>query len=332
MGVIPETGLVAATALVVMSLLGCREETGRNGTTSAIADSCANALAAQASDLERDRQAPRAFDAYPAPLIRVARLADLDENSSRYARTFRTKLREAVAETGINFAGRYSIVAVGMTGWGNNYWIIDRRNGRAWEFPFHAAALEFRADSRLIVMNPRDSIAQMLETMGGGCPYLNQQRVSDLRPFSFSWNDDSLVQITPAESRPPVNTFWVDYLSGIPENTPVPESHFIRMVRTRVIASTRRVPIEGYTGFMIIEALPGIVPEDFDGVPAVGGQYDAVNGRLQFTGDGSLVAPGIEATGMSILLSRISARLGIPAATDRDEETIVARLSRAMQR
>src|SRR5688572_15090772 len=226
-----------ASALVVITLLGCRE-TGRNGPSIAIADSCANALAAQALDLERDRQAaPRAFDAYPAPLVRLAKLADLDENSSRYAQTFRTKLRQALAQTGINFAGRYSIVAVGMTGWGNNYWVVDRRNGRAWEFPYHAAALEFRAESRLIVMNPRDSIAHMLETMGGGCAYLNQQQVSDLRPFYFSWNDDSLVQITPPESPPPVNTFWVDYLSGIPENTPVPEAHFIRLVRTRVIGS-----------------------------------------------------------------------------------------------
>jgi hypothetical protein len=180
-------------------------------------DSCQNWIRDQATYLRNERLADSlTLDRFPAKRIAPDKLAPLDPSSSRSARAFRTRVSAALDTTGINFAGAYSIVSVGMTGWGDNHWIIDRRTGRAQELPYKAAYLEYSPRSSLLILNPRDSILKALRELSeplNACAFIGPHRITELRPIYFLWNNATLEQIAPTELRPPVNTFWRDYLA-----------------------------------------------------------------------------------------------------------------------
>lgn len=131
--------------------------------------------------------------------------APLDINSNKFAKRFRTRLREDLKKQGVNFAGSYSIVTVPMTGWGKNYFIIDRKNGKAYLFPYHAVKLDFKKDSNLILMNPKSLIMQI-----DSCLPLGQQTAHDLRSFYFLWKNNQLVLIGPKDKTPPPNEMWAE--------------------------------------------------------------------------------------------------------------------------
>jgi hypothetical protein len=181
-------------------------------TTSSTTDSCAMWIRDQASYLRNERLADSlTLDRFPAQPIVPGKLARLDPSGSRSARAFRTRLMGALDTTGVNFAGAYSIVSVGMTGWGENHWIIDRRTGRAQELPNKAAYLEFSPRSSLLIVNPRDSILKALRELSeplNACAFIGPHRITELRPFYFVWTDGTLKQIAPTNLRAPENTFW----------------------------------------------------------------------------------------------------------------------------
>ncbi len=141
---------------------------------------------------------------------------DLDINSNRYAREFRTSIRYQMANTGVNFAGHYSLVDVGMTGWGSSYYIIDRSNGKAYTFPYWAFLLDFKTDSNLIVMNPKDSFIERLQNSKGpgeycdGRPFWSNYDI-DASPFYFLWENNELKLLGPTNIKPPINEFWKGY-------------------------------------------------------------------------------------------------------------------------
>jgi hypothetical protein len=123
-------------------------------------------------------------------------------------------VRAALDTTGINFAGAYTIVSVGMTGWGDNHWIIDRRTGRAQELPYKAAYLGFSPRSLLLILNPRDSIRKALRELSeplNACAFIGPHRTTELRPIYFLWTNGALRQIAPTDLRAPRNSFWREY-------------------------------------------------------------------------------------------------------------------------
>ena len=191
-------------------------------TTRGSIDSCQNWIRDQATYLRNERLADSlTLGRFPAKRVAPDRLARLDPSSSRSARAFRTRVSAALNTTGINFAGAYSIVSVGMTGWGDNHWIIDRRTGRAQELPYKAAYLEFSPRSSLLILNPRDSILKALRELSeplNACAFIGPHRITELRPIYFLWTNDTLMQIAPTDLRAPENTFWRDYL-GEPKGT-----------------------------------------------------------------------------------------------------------------
>ncbi len=155
------------------------------------------------------------FDKYPVQKVTIDYLAPLDASSSRSASAFRTKLTEALEKTGTNFAGHYAIVSVGMTGWGDNYWIIDRTTGKAYEFPYKAVHLDFNRNSTLIIMDSKLSIEADLATLSNpldACAHMGGPlRLVDLRPTYLEWNLAEKGLVILDDSNPPLNTFWDDY-------------------------------------------------------------------------------------------------------------------------
>jgi hypothetical protein len=180
-------------------------------------DSCSVAVKAQLADLDRDTLSDRlAFSQFPA-VVTPQPVAVFDPASSRSAREFRTKLREALETTPVNFAGHYSIVGVGMTGWGTNYWIVDRLNGRAVEFPYDAVYLEYSPASTLLVMDSKERIIQAMSAMSDveeNCAHMGSRRHAELRPFYFTFANGRLQQIAARDTGPPLNRFWTEYFGN----------------------------------------------------------------------------------------------------------------------
>ena len=184
-------------------------------TLSEVSEECKAELKEQADYLKEEKfSAMYTFDKYKVPVETNLKPIDLDVTSSQSAKNFRTRIREELSLKGINFAGHYSLVGVGMTGAGVHYWIVDRTNGKAYELPYrpyHSDFIDFRKDSNLIILNPKESIRKLLnEQPVPGCYFLNQDKNTDLRPFYFEWKDNALVLLDPKDITPPVSDFWND--------------------------------------------------------------------------------------------------------------------------
>lgn len=82
-------------------------------------------------------------------------------------------------------------------------------------------------------------------------------------------------------------------------------------------------PIEGFDADLLMSAYPGLLPEDFDGVQALEGRYEAQNGELDFLRDGerprTSAAHTVSHEGYGTLLERVAERLGVEP---RDEKAI----------
>jgi hypothetical protein len=115
------------------------------------------------SNVARGQATPR-FQDYSAPVYKGKR-APVNLKSAEGASTFRTRLREGAAK-GINFAGRYTLVAWGCGTGCLSGGIIDARTGTVyfprelggfgvWYFSDNpnAEALEFKPNSRLLVLS-----------------------------------------------------------------------------------------------------------------------------------------------------------------------------------
>jgi hypothetical protein len=179
-------------------------------------DECLRDIVRQVRYLQAETLAEHfTFDKYLVRDTLKRPSADLDISRSKTARAFRTKIRQELQEQGVNFAGKYSLVGVGMTGWGENRWIVDRTNGKAYNFPYLAESIQFRKDSRLIIVEPRDIILSKLKSTTEpheNCYFIyGKLRQMDLRPFYFEWKNDRLVLLGPKDIPPPVNDFWRDY-------------------------------------------------------------------------------------------------------------------------
>ena len=96
-------------------------------------------------------------------------------------------------------------------------------------------------------------------------------------------------------------------------------SYFIDSVTTRVRATIPNYENLGLgneaDGFVIAEAYPGLVPEDFTGVVATQGEYSVTEAKLMFTGNTASNSGVLTREGMRTLLQNVSARTGQVAET-----------------
>lgn len=180
-------------------------------------DECANKVATQITYLKNEKLSDvYTFDKYKITDIQTTNLADLNVYSSKYTNYFRGSIRRNMEPEGVNFAGHYSLVNVGMTGWGNNYFIIDRKTGNAYIFPYKPYSLEFKPDSNLLIMDSKESIWAGLEETSDFSPdsciriynWLGAPIFYDLRPIYFLWQNNKLIQLDPKDIKPTKNIFW----------------------------------------------------------------------------------------------------------------------------
>jgi len=108
-----------------------------------------------ASQVSHTKQAsPPDFNDYPATESFSGNPAPVDLSSDSDARRFRTVLREG-AQTGPNFAGKYTVVTWGCGTSCQSVAIIDAETGSVYTPGIVAeAGVKYKLDSRLLVVNP----------------------------------------------------------------------------------------------------------------------------------------------------------------------------------
>ncbi len=161
------------------------------------------------------------FEKYKTKYVEPKTLSNLDLNSRKTAKMFRSGINDQLDSKEVNFDGKYNIVGVGMTGWDGPIWIIDRTNGKAYEFPYHnyRFSLTFQKGSNLIILSSKEDIKETRSTQR--CFYLNiipegedpPFRGYDLIPQYFLWENNQLIYLGPKEYQPLINPFWDQYFN-----------------------------------------------------------------------------------------------------------------------
>lgn len=130
--------------------------------------------------------------------------------SSREAKKFVTVINDDLKSEGINFARHYTLVGVGMTGWGMNYFLIDRITGKGVPFLYGARYVDTRADSSLLIINSKEAVFEDMDDVDlcGSTGTGYDDTYTDLRPYYYNWNGTAFIQLrNPA----PINPFWTGY-------------------------------------------------------------------------------------------------------------------------
>nr|MBA4160030.1 hypothetical protein [Gemmatimonadota bacterium] len=142
---------VSLAAPLLLSLAACTEE---QRTPSAAAPG-APLPAVEAAAAE-----PPRFEDYPTGKVQgIEKPAPVDLSSHPDARQFRTALSRGAAE-GPNFAGHYTVVSWGCGTMCQQLRIVDARTGRVHEGPISLLGVEYRLDSRLLVVNPPQAVRE----------------------------------------------------------------------------------------------------------------------------------------------------------------------------
>ncbi len=84
--------------------------------------------------------------------------AKLDLKSNKEAKYYRTRIREYYNVDTPNFAGHYTLVKWGCGSPCQASVIVDRQTGKIYDSPTAQNGYEFRADSKMLIVNPPDSI------------------------------------------------------------------------------------------------------------------------------------------------------------------------------
>ena len=97
------------------------------------------------------------FESFPATETFTGRLAAPDFSTLPEIRPFAGNIQAGLGR-GINFAGSYTMVSWPCRSLCVSLLAVDRRNGRLYTAPEAFNGLQFRRDSRLLIINPPEDI------------------------------------------------------------------------------------------------------------------------------------------------------------------------------
>ncbi len=101
--------------------------------------------------------APPAFEDYPAGPMHTGKRKQPDLKSHKNARTFRTRLRDAVDEPRW-FAGHLTVMEAGCGSGCQVYMLVDVKTGKVYEGPTTSLGAVWKPESRLFIANPPEEI------------------------------------------------------------------------------------------------------------------------------------------------------------------------------
>jgi hypothetical protein len=107
-------------------------------------------------------------------------------------------------------------------------------------------------------------------------------------------------------------------------------SYFIASVTEKVKTSVKDYDklglAGGVDGFALIETYPKLLPSDFNGVRALGGEYSVKDGKLLYTGNAASNSPVLTRSGMQTLVLNCSGRLRLPLTSKADVAQLLTKL------
>ena len=107
-------------------------------------------------------------------------------------------------------------------------------------------------------------------------------------------------------------------------------SYFIESVTEKVKASVKSYEEQGLAGgvdgFLLIKTYHKLLPSDFIGVRAAGGDYSVQENKLMYTGNAASNSPVLTRAGMQTLAENSAARLRLPLKTKSDVDQLLAAL------
>lgn len=147
---------------------------------------------------------PPKFESYSADVY-AGKPAPLNLSSHRFARMFRTKIREQLQEEGINFAGHYTIAVMGCGTGCSTTAIVDARNGRAY-FPsvldgwsVAPGAYQFAEDEDVRTFRVNSRLLKII-----GSPRLSSyEKWGPSGVYYYEWKNDRLRQVQFVPTRLP---------------------------------------------------------------------------------------------------------------------------------
>jgi hypothetical protein len=97
------------------------------------------------------------FDDFKVAFVDNKKYADIDHKSNKNANKFRTIVREAYRADKANFGGHYTFVYWGCGSSCQSSFLVDRKTGKIYDSPGASLGYDFRADSKMLIVNPPDS-------------------------------------------------------------------------------------------------------------------------------------------------------------------------------
>ncbi|ARS34814.1 hypothetical protein [Pontibacter actiniarum] len=165
--------------LLPLALVGCQEKANHEGGLASTHPELAEELAEDTLTVPySDTAGTKLYDRYritteqylnsgnySAGSMYRGKLAPLDESSHSDARTYRTMLREGMAE-GVNFAAKYTLVTVGCGTGCQQHVVVDRETGKVLDKVQSSMGARYSEDSRLLIVNPPDSTVDYSQCNG----------------------------------------------------------------------------------------------------------------------------------------------------------------------
>src|SRR5262245_37576437 len=105
----------------------------------------------------QERRSQFSFTDFPATETASGRLAAPDFNSLPELRPFAGHVQAGLGR-GVNLAGAFTIVSWPCRSQCVTLVVVDRRNGHLYTAPDAFNGMQFRADSRLLIVNPPETV------------------------------------------------------------------------------------------------------------------------------------------------------------------------------
>lgn len=151
------------------------------------------------------------FEDYPVTTRYTGPVATLNEESHAVAKRFYSYHVEALEE-GVTFAGKYSISDWAYTGVGQMFAVIDVETGDVHPFPYVVDwEFDFKPDSNLIVINPKDSVPAFDKLDGTADVSCDVKWFDDMKTYYFVFENNEFKLLGPDDTSGLATSSWLSY-------------------------------------------------------------------------------------------------------------------------
>jgi hypothetical protein len=151
------------------------------------------------------------FEDYPATTTYTGPSATVDEASHAVAKRFYS-YHVAALEKGVTFAGKYTISDWAYTGLGQMFAVVDVETGEVYPFPYVVDwEFDFKPDSNLIVINPKDSVPAFDKLDGTADVSCDVKWFDDMKTYYFVFENNEFRLLGPEDTSGLATSSWLSY-------------------------------------------------------------------------------------------------------------------------